>query len=231
MSTKPKLVIAIAAALALSVVIFSAGFWVGGERWRIELWLFGSRPEKSETFLGRETIIASIGEGASVAFLGDSIVERGPWGELWPDVRVANRGVEGTTVNLLPRQLSSVPQSAQTVIVMAGINDLRFANKPPQEVAEDYLALLASLAAPDRKLLVVSTLSTSSEKLNKSVGALNTLLKAECSRGSCTYIDAWPGMTENGLVRDGLTLPDGVHLSGEGYSALAPIVRQFISLS
>ncbi|MDO9607224.1 MAG: GDSL-type esterase/lipase family protein [Brevundimonas sp.] len=220
--------LAIAGALALCVVTFSVGCWVGSERWRIELQLFGYQPEKSQTFLGRETIIAAIGDGASVAFLGDSIVERGPWAELWPDVRVANRGVEGITVNLLPRELRSVPRSARTVIVMAGINDLRLEEDQPNDVAKDYLTLLAGLSAPGRQLLVVSTLPTSSETLNGQVAALNALLRAECAKGSCTYIDAWPGMTANGVIRDGLTLPDGVHLSGEGYRALAPLVRPFV---
>jgi lysophospholipase L1-like esterase len=57
--------------------------------------------------------------------LGDSITQEGNWNELLGGVKVINKGIGGdTSVGVLNRFDRSINESAHTVFVMIGINDL-----------------------------------------------------------------------------------------------------------
>ena len=60
-----------------------------------------------------------------VVMFGDSLTERGHWSDMFPSVRIGNRGIGGDdTQGMLERIQSIESTGAKTVFIMAGTNDL-----------------------------------------------------------------------------------------------------------
>ena len=83
-------------------------------------------PRYSDYHLHKKSFFEQFGGNHyDVVFIGDSIIDNAEWEELFPAVKIANRGIRGDkTDGVLNRMESIYTTSAQRAFIMIGINDL-----------------------------------------------------------------------------------------------------------
>src|SRR5207244_10058498 len=114
--------------LAILLVVFVAGLVVGG--WRSEIVramkvqlglqdpLFANQ---GPYYRSRLAFFRQIVGDADVVMLGDSITEGMDWRELFPDVRILNRGIAGdTSAGVLNRLDEVIARHPKMVFLMIG---------------------------------------------------------------------------------------------------------------
>jgi lysophospholipase L1-like esterase len=149
-----------------------------------------------------------------VAMLGDSLVELGPWNELFPDVKIANRGISGDLAELVAKRLDTVKSTgARKVLLMFGVNNLRHGSDIDATFAS-YRRVIDGLAP--MSVVVQSTVLTSNDAANGRIAELNKRLYQYCSTGACSYLDISRVIAPAGRLTPELSA-DGTHLLGEGY--------------
>lgn len=160
-------------------------------------------------------------------FVGDSITDAGEWGEWFPELRVANRGIGGDRTQDVLDRIDTLGRG-QTVSLMIGTNDLGWGRKPAA-IAEDFRTIVERILAdsPSSTLLLNSVLprtkafATEILKLNEHYGAISESVGA-------TYVDLWPRFSNpDRTLRRDLT-SDNLHLNGAGYLEWADILRPLI---
>jgi lysophospholipase L1-like esterase len=188
-------------------------------------------PSASPWYRTRRGVFATCPQRGRVLMFGDSLTEAADWTAMLPDVGpVVNQGISAdTTVGMLMRVDLANATNAQTVAVMAGINDLRL-GEPAEQVFKRYQQLIEKLTAPNRCIIVQSTLFTRGvEPVNDSVRALNGDLARACDGGRCRFLNLNLALAPKGELLPELTV-DGLHLSGRGYSlwrdALLPALAE-----
>jgi lysophospholipase L1-like esterase len=176
-----------------------------------------------------ETVPAAPGR---VIFLGDSITEMTDWGDWFPELRTANRGIGGQTIrDLLPR-LPTALNGPRAISLMIGTNDLHGLGKSSmvQDIADQMRDLVRQIQskAPSAPLLVNSVTPRSAHFRDRIV-LLNQQYRKIAEDSGSTYIDLWPVFAKpNGAIRPELTT-DGLHLSVAGYKAWTDILRPHLA--
>lgn len=155
-----------------------------------------------------------------VVMVGDSLTEGGIWNEMFPELRVANRGITGDTtdkiLNRIETILSTHPKKA---FLMAGINDIE-GQVGLEKLLWNYVRIVHRLQAAKIRVYIQSTVecnrSSCGEKLDK-VRALNKRLKQFAAKNNLPYIDLNIGITSeaDGLLDEFTS--DGIHLTGMAY--------------
>lgn len=181
----------------------------------------------------RAEMLASLDTRApELVLLGDSLTDRGEWGELLGPGTV-NRGIAGDRVRDAAGRVAEIGKRApKRVAVMVGVNDL-IAGATVEQVMTDYRELLAALAreAPQAKIFVESVLPVRPIRDGRrvrpgAVRALNARLQALAAERGATFVDvAARFATPDGTLAPELTA-DGVHLAARGYQLWAETLRR-----
>jgi lysophospholipase L1-like esterase len=167
-----------------------------------------------------------------VVFIGDSITDMAEWQDLFPALKVANRGIGGdTTEGVLERLNSIYSTKAKQAILMLGINDIA-SGLSIDTISENYQDIVKKLLAHDMEVYVQSTLLTGKNspyaRLNSKVVELNeSLKKFSNDYKHVTYIDINMGLTNNSLL-DGKYSRDGVHLNGMAYLVWKNLLVEYL---
>jgi hypothetical protein len=217
---------------AAAVAIAAASFGWGVLTVHRHVWPYsllarlGDRPsaeETTRTVSARLSIFEAFRDPVDVVFLGDSITASAPLSEMFPGVRLANRGIGGQTFRDFLRRLDGVIALKPGVVyIMGGVN-----SAGREEVSEAVAALeaiLERLAAAGIPVVLQTTLEPRGDR-RSFVQALNV----EIRRVAVEVVDLAP-MQDEGGVRAEYTY-DGTHLNGAGYRAwqavLEPHVRRY----
>ena len=163
-----------------------------------------------------------------VVFLGDSITQRGPWEDWFPELPTANRGIDGQTVGDVLNRLETAITDPRAVSIMIGTNNLHGLGGPrePSAIAElfDQLILHIREMAPDAPIFVNSVFPRSLHFRDR-ILKLNESYREIAARNDATYIDVWPALaTPEGAIRRELS-PDGIHVNSLGYLAWVEVLR------
>lgn len=167
-----------------------------------------------------------------VVLVGDSVTQNGPWHDIFPDLRIANRGIGGdTTVDLLNR-LDAAIVEPQAVSLLIGTNDLHGPRRGRDVagIAErvDEIVRRIRERAPEAPLLVNSLLPRTSYFAPR-IRELNKHYCASAERYDATYVDLWPTFADvDGQLRAEFSR-DSVHLQLAGYLAWADVLRPHLS--
>ena len=183
----------------------------------------------------RTSLFDAVKTTSSVVMVGDSLTDGAEWRELFPDVSIANRGIDGdTTGGVLERMASIASVHAQKAFVMIGINDFTDAGKSVEEVFGNYMKIVAALRQGGAEVFVQSTLMCNESKAAwKSCAAANEKIKqlnrklAAAGQGEFTFIDINRKLADEGGLKDELTY-DGVHLNGNGYLLWKDEIAPFV---
>lgn len=164
----------------------------------------------------RLSLFAVLKSRPDLVLLGDSITESGAWTELL-DRPASNRALGGDNSRLLLKRLDvSVPDSARTVVIMIGLNDLREPDFTPDGTAANVETILRRLKG--RRVILQSVLYDADKSHNAPIDALNTRYAALCGRGLCEWLDLQHTVTVAGSF-------DGRHLAGPAYMAWADALK------
>ena len=155
-----------------------------------------------------------------VVFLGDSLTEGGPWEEVFPDLRVRNRGVGGDTSEGVLARLKQITRATPAkVFLLIGTNDL-YRGDSEDEIVANITEILDQLKqhTPDTEVYLESVLPRA-PRYRADVEALNArLAEVALERGSA-WIDLYAAFLdpETGGIRAELS-NDELHLLGPGYA-------------
>lgn len=170
------------------------------------------------------------GDNYDVVFIGDSIIDSAEWQDLFPSLKIANRGINrDTTDGVLHRLESIYSTSAPKAFIMIGINDL-MAEISVNEVFDNYKNIVDKLVTHGMEVYIQSTLLVGKprEKMNKEVMVLNERLQLLAKQtDSVTYIDLNVGMTRNSLL-DTKYSRDGLHINGDGYAIWKERIKSYL---
>ena len=172
-----------------------------------------------------------------VVFLGDSLIERCNWNELFPDLNVKNRGIGGDTVNGVLVRLNTVMKTQpKKIFLMVGVNNLMNGNSVDQ-IVEDYGRLLDELVElrdeEGVKIYVESILPVGPEMKNASRIILdgrevNSRVKEMCADRDITYIDLTDAFSNEDLALNSDFGYDGVHINARGYRVLRDKLESYV---
>ncbi|MDB5469899.1 MAG: hypothetical protein JWR84_1459 [Caulobacter sp.] len=213
-----------------ALLVFVAGaaadhVW-SGSRARQEQAELAAAPQLRASYQHRVSHFERLKSRPEVVMLGDSITQWGEWNELIGP-QVANRGVGGdTTGQLLARLDRSVPDSATTVVVMIGLNDLKVRDWRVDRSVDNVATILDRLKG--RRVILQSVLLTSSAETNGRVRWLNRELSRLCDhRDDCEWLNLNPELAPEGALT-GYFTADGRHLNGRGYEVWARTLKSVL---
>lgn len=193
-------------------------------RWRASqtAWQFAAHPETRSRYRLRMSLFAHLDSRPTVVMLGDSITQLAEWPELLGP-GVANRGIGGDTSRaLLGRLDASVPDSARTVVIMIGLNDLKGKDWTPEASAANLAAIARRLKG--RRIIVQSVLFTADDAINGKIVRLNRAYADLCQTGACEWLDLNPRVLPTGRLA-GADSSDGRHVMGPVYARWAGVLK------
>lgn len=167
-------------------------------------------------------------------FYGDSITKGNNFDELFPDLRIVDKGINGATIEDLTQRVDEVDEyHPKKIFVMAGGNNLYSGNV--EECVELFRGLLNALkeACPYAEIYVESMLPTDKRVAveydcpNRVIKGFNERLKALAEENGMTYVEIYPAYEKNGGLNKELTF-DGIHLKDDAYGPWADLVRPYL---
>jgi lysophospholipase L1-like esterase len=112
---------------------------------------------------------------------------------------------------------------------MAGVNDLRFEEKPPERLAAQFRELVERTrgASPETTIHLMALLPVWGER-NAQVRAVNAQLAALAAAESVEFVDLAPLVADADGELDRELSFDGVHLRAAGYARWRDAVRPLV---
>jgi lysophospholipase L1-like esterase len=166
-----------------------------------------------------------------IVFVGSSSIRLWDLQRDFPDLHILNRGFGGSQVadsaHFADRIV--IPYRPRIVVLYAGDNDIAQGVTPCQ-VHEDFSRFARKVQAelPGTRIIYIAIKpSIKRWALIHRVRAANALIRATCAEDErLTFLDVESSMLgENGEPRPELFVEDGLHLSPEGYSVWADLLR------
>jgi lysophospholipase L1-like esterase len=181
----------------------------------------------------RKSFFESHGQGIyDVVFVGDSLTSNAEWNELFPGLKIANRGIAGDdTAGLLDRLDSIVSTGASKAFLMTGINDLR-RGVEANEVFSAYVRISDALLNAGMRVYIQSTLYGADDRslaVAGQVTALNAQLRALADeRDALYFVDLNASLAQDEILDPAYT-SDGLHLNGTAYGIWRDALKPFIA--
>jgi len=94
--------------------------------------LFSSLPAYENTYYLSKVSLFKVlknNKNAKIMMLGDSITDRGLWGELTQRDDIVNRGINGDTTEGVLHRLDALNPHIQKAYIMIGVNDILMGKK------------------------------------------------------------------------------------------------------
>ncbi len=170
------------------------------------------------------------GHSYDVVFIGDSSTDNAEWQDLFPSLRIANRGIHGDRTDGVIQRLENIySTSAPKAFMMIGINDFVYGTSV-NEVFDNYKNIVTKLVEHGMEVYIQSTILAGKRKkyLNKRIMALNERLQVLAEQtDSVTYIDLNVGLAPDSLLKTTYSRDD-VHLNGDGYAMWKELIKSYI---
>lgn len=167
-----------------------------------------------------------------VVFIGDSITDGSDWYDIFPSLKVANRGISSdTTAGVLNRMDTIINTGAGKAFLMVGINDINH-GVDVKTIFNNYKEIINELKKNNIEPFVQSTLLTNTSITsridNKYVNELNARLMKFCNDNNIVFIDLNPLLSKSGKLNKDYSF-DGVHLSGEAYAMWSKAIANYVN--
>jgi lysophospholipase L1-like esterase len=170
------------------------------------------------------------GHQYDAVFIGGSITDAAEWEDLFPSLKIANRGISGdTTIGVLKRLDSIYSSKAAKAFIMIGINDISIGLEI-YHIVENYKRIINKLNAHGMHVYIQSTILAGKRKtgLNMKIIALNELLKKISDENEkVTYIDLNIKLSKDSHLSSNYST-DGVHLNGSGYDVWKNLIKDYL---
>ena len=158
-----------------------------------------------------------------IIFLGDSITEGGEWSELFANLNVKNRGINGDGIQGVMNRIEEVVSSKpKKIFLMIGLNSL-IDHRPPKigamhrELVQTILKKSPATTLYLQSILPINELKRKTMVENKDVIAINNSIQKTATEFGLEYIDLHSIFKDqNGRLKGDFT-SDGIHLNGAAY--------------
>lgn len=168
-------------------------------------------------------------------FVGDSITAEANWSELYPELNVANLGINADTTQGLLQRINTVKAiTAPKVFLMIGINDI-LQGVAIEETEQNYERLVELLKHNNNQVYLFSCLylgkdyqEPSVDEYSDKITRLNDFIKALENRiENVVYIDLNASLSSNLQLKSAYT-NDDLHLNGNAYRIWKDLIDQHI---
>lgn len=162
-----------------------------------------------------------------VVMFGDSLTERGKWQDMFPAIKIGNRGISGDdTAGMISRVDDVISTQAKTVYIMAGTNDVS-ERVPPEESFNNLKVIYKKLTPHGIKVIFQSTIYGDSKRVekNRELKELNDSMLRWCKSNGISYIDLNASLSPDGYLLNEYTI-DGIHLNIDGYKIWNKIIAK-----
>nr|CAC9119752.1 GDSL-like Lipase/Acylhydrolase [Citrobacter werkmanii] len=167
-----------------------------------------------------------------IVMLGDSITERGHWQDMFPDVRIGNRGIGGDDTNGILERIATIKATgAKQVFLMVGTNDISH-HTNPHIIVSNIIKIANKLEANKITPIIQSILLAGENRRakNKIIKYTNTLLEKKIIQHGYFYMNInkkWHQMDTylQNIQQMGHTLPSAVIVYGRMYWGNDPLTH------
>ena len=221
---QPKLLL-IAALAAILLVAFVSGLLVGDwkpgivGRLKVRLGVARTVDYEGPYYQSKLAFFRQTAGVADAVMLGDSHIEQIDWRELFPDVKILNRGISGdTSAGVLNRLDEVIGRHPKIVFLMIGGNDLQMGVPVPQ-VAANIRSIVQTLGRQRIHVALQTTLYKTSgywPQINNKIDELNRSLSDLCTTPDVSCVDLNQALAGGGVLSSLFSL-DGSHLNTAGY--------------
>ncbi|MBC7864488.1 MAG: hypothetical protein IAF38_16050 [Bacteroidia bacterium] len=166
-----------------------------------------------------------------IVFVGSSLTEDFPVSEMFGDLRIKNRGIDGnTSYEILNRTWSLIAGHPKKIFIETGINDLN--NGCSADTILFNLSKTVSLIktiSPQSSIYIQSLFPTGKifSSKNPEIKKCNEQIKKFCTENKIAFLDLYPAFCKNDQMNDSLTW-DGLHLNGKGYFLWKTELERFV---
>jgi lysophospholipase L1-like esterase len=199
---------------------------------RRQEWFQKTWTQRRSAFLQRQAR-----DAASLVFLGDSITQG--WGDdfgnAFPGVRAANRGISGDTTRgvLLRLEEDVLSLSPTGVVLLIGTNDLE-EKADPETIAGNLKLIIANLKKHDAKMpIVLCQVMPSSDSKKRPADKIKKVneLYAAAVKGDpqITLVETWTLFADAQGDAKKDEFPDLLHPNKTGYAKWAAAIRPILA--
>ena len=179
----------------------------------------------------RNELFRAFSPKADVVMIGDSITSAGEWSEIFPDVKISNRGISGETAeDILHRMDTIFAVDPDKAFIMVGINDIYDAQSV-DAILKNYIEIVEQLRARNITVYIQSTvecsIDTCGNRINK-VRDLNQRLKTYADEQHITYINLNERLATDSKGLLSKYTYDGMHLGAQGFMQWKEMIRSYI---
>lgn len=169
-----------------------------------------------------------------IVFVGSSTIVSWDTARYFPDLKILNRGLWGSSLGDVLRHLDRLvlQYSPRTVVLYAGDNDID-AYRTTEDVAVEFERFVRTIHAklPQTRIVYIGIKPSPQRWITiDRMRTANALIRAFCARDDrVAYLDvddAMLGWDER--PRRELYLDDGLHLSPAGYQLWSTLLRPFL---
>ena len=176
--------------------------------------------------------------GNDVLLVGDSMFDRLPIEELWPDLPVANRGIgyDNTRALLTRLEETVLDGNPSKVLLFVGGNDISKRNDL-EMIIQEVVQIINALVARNIEVCFVSLLPRgreyspsrrSLESINKDVRSFNHAVQQKCRELGAQFADVTESFIEKGYYLNSHYTSDAIHLNARGTVLLAGLLKPYI---
>lgn len=189
-------------------------------------------------FCGKNLLFESMPEDSTnIVFLGDSFIDNFYLSELYQNLKIKNRGVQGEytsgVLDLIPVVVDGQPSE---LFIYAGVNDV-ISDVSKEETYDNYGKIIKLIReiTPETKIHMISVLpikdnSSYCINCNDEIIALNKHIYKVCEENEVEFIDIYNEFSQRNEIDDNYVTKDGLHLNAQGYLKFKKLLDRYIYL-
>lgn len=176
----------------------------------------------------------------SIVFLGNSLTENFELAELFQNLKIKNRGINGDIIDGVINRINPIVLSnPKKIFIEIGINDLgRGSHKDTLINKYKTLVEILQTKLPKTKIFIQSLFPTEigrkelktycTKEVNRDVIEINSELSKFALKRKITFIDTYSSFVLQGQLNPKYSV-DGVHLNGAGYKLWTQILQPYVN--
>lgn len=159
-------------------------------------------------------------EERTIAFVGDSLVEKWDTQEFFPSRKIVNYGKSGSGISYVEGFKDRFV--GDDVVVIIGTNDIKgIENSHESEYVTRYVSAIRQIYAERVYLFSIfpRSFKTDPDIINDKIIHINSLIKKQIAPTDIRYIDVFSDLSKDGSI-DMQYSYDGLHLNSYGYELI-----------
>ena len=170
-----------------------------------------------------------------VVFLGDSYIDNYAITEIFGNLNIKNRGIQGAKIiNLVHLIDSSYSNNPTKIFIYIGINDI-ISDTPLNTSLKNYKLLIDKIRAHTKvtEIFYISVLPLRNNSkycinCNNEIINLNKKLSDLCKSEGVDFLDFYESFAQQGQLNIQYSINDGAHLNEIGYQKLTSLLKDYI---